>query len=139
MMQKIVKLFGVLLLLCNIGFSQEYWPAQITIYNSLENITDEWLVNYDFDIINDQVWFNIMPNDNEEFTLVYVIKSARAYYDKDGRWEKTCYGLNDGAKLCIWPIYIDNPQEPSMYDIILTDTLKWWYANRRVEIKFRVY
>lgn len=118
------------------GQEREYYEAQVCmIYADGDVRTDVWEMNYGFDNLNDIVYFNLRPNENEEFTLIHKIYNIADSFDRKGRLVESEYYLDDLAMLYIKPAYDnpENPMEASGYRVKLVETLP--YSMRRNDLK----
>lgn len=92
---------------------KEYYPTNVCLtYANGEIIEDIWEVGYGFDNLNDLVYFNMRPNETEEFTIIHKIYNIIDSFDNKNRLVKSDYYLDDMATLTIRPAY-DKPEDPS--------------------------
>ena len=115
---------------------KNYYPAQV--YMTLADNTQikyVWEVGYGFDNINDFVYFNIRPNDTEEFSFVHKIYNIIDSFDINQRLISSDYYLDDHATISIHITY-DDPEMPdriSSYTIGFIKILP--YTINRSDIK----
>lgn len=115
---------------------KDYCPANVCLtYANGEVIEDIWEVGYGFDNLNDLVYFNMRPNETEEFTIIHKIYNIIDSFDNKNRLVKSDYYLDDLAILLIHLVY-DNSEDPLIptgYQVKLTETLP--YSIRKTDIK----
>lgn len=135
----IIVLF-IFLMICGYEASgqeiKDYYPAKISLtYANGEVLEDEWEVGYGFDNLNDLVFFNMRPNEDEEFTIIHKIYNISDTFDSRTRLLKSEYFLDDHAALYIRPVY-DDPEDalnPTGCYVKLVETIP--YSTRRTDIK----
>lgn len=118
------------------GQDREYYPAQVYLtYTDGRIIEDVWEINYGFDNLNSLVYFNMRPNETEEFTIIHKIYNIADSFDRKDRLVRSEYYLDDLGMLYIRPAY-DDPEEPmevTGFHIRLIETLP--YSTRRSDLK----
>ena len=91
-----------------------YYATQVTLTRTDGSVAkDVWMVGYGFDEINSLAYFNIQPNESEEFTICHKVYTVEDTYDGKGRLKRSEYILDDRARLYIIPTY-DDPDIPIM-------------------------
>ena len=116
--------------------SQDYWPAELTLYKYDSIVVkDTWEINCNFDRINDQVYFNMRPNQNEEFTIVRKIYDVIGHYNRNDVWTSVDYILDDGAVLYIYPQYsdVEVSEDPNSFIFKLVERLPYYIFKPDIE------
>lgn len=115
---------------------KEYYKTNVCLtFTNGDIVEDIWEVGYGFDNINDLVYFNMRPNENEEFTVIHKIYNIIDSFDTKSRLILLKYFLDDDAMLYIKLAY-DNPEmpeDPTGCYIKLKETVP--YSVRRSDIK----